>query len=184
MKQVLGPLLMSAFLLGACSQSSGSQIVADEEATASTAYKLTWEALVPEGAEEEERLAALYEAQAARGRGIEEGGTGDVAVQIGSYNTVPAFDGQRVRLPGYTVPFEYAVNAQITEFLLVPYYGACLHAPPPPPNQTIYVTTAEPIELADLAQAVWVEGILRIVTQETALADAAYTIELDTIEAY
>jgi hypothetical protein len=133
---------------------------------------------------EEERLVELYKQQAAKVSQIEEGGVGDVAVQIGSYATVAAFEGQRVRLPGYTVPFEYGVDAKISEFLLVPYYGACLHAPPPPPNQTIYIKTSKPIQLADLAQAVWIEGILRLTQQETALADAAYTIEMDVIETY
>ena len=137
---------------------------------------------MPEG--EEERLAELYREQASQINLIGEGDAGDIAQQIGSFNTVPALDGQRIRLPGYTVPFDYGVDAEITEFLLVPYFGACLHAPPPPPNQTIFVTTDKAIKLADLAQAVWVEGTLRTTKQETALAAAAYTIEMDAIEDY
>lgn len=173
-------LVLSLAACGAPSDrgaTTSSQSAADEGAR-----KLTWEELVPEG--EEARLVELYKQQAAARGKIEEGSAGDVAVQIGSFNTVAAFDGQRVRLPGYTVPFEYGTDAKINEFLLVPYYGACLHAPPPPPNQTIYVTSADEIQLADLAQAVWIEGTIRTVTQNTALADAAYTFELDKIEAY
>jgi len=182
MKQIFLSAFMSTFLLGACSDApkkTGEQVVKNAR---DEARMLTWEELMPEG--EEERLYALYEAQAESGIQIAEGGAEDVAVQIGSFNIVSTLDGQRVRLPGYTVPFEYGVDAQITEFLLVPYFGACLHAPPPPPNQTIFITTAAPIKLADLDQAVWVEGTLRTNKQETALADAAYTIELDVIEAY
>lgn len=193
------PIYLSVFLfalsISACGDASrdeaGAPVSGSEVANGvsgqvslpvSGARKVTWEELVPEG--EEERLVELYRAQAAKLGQIEEGGAGDVAVQIGSFSTVQALDGLRVRLPGYTVPFEYGADAQITEFLLVPYYGACLHAPPPPPNQTIYVTTTEPIELADLAQAVWIEGTLRATKQATALADAAYTVEMDSIEAY
>jgi hypothetical protein len=66
----------------------------------------------------------------------------------------------------------------------VPYYGACLHAPPPPPNQTIFVMTDKPIMLKDLAQAVWIEGTIYTQTQESELADAAYTIKVDKVEVY
>lgn len=175
---LIGIVFLLASLV-ACSETPQSSTQANN---APIALKVTWEELIPAG--EEERLVAFYKAQAAKVSQIEEGGAGDVATQIGSFNTVAAFDGQRVRLPGYTVPFEYSVDAEITEFLLVPYYGACLHAPPPPPNQTIYVSTARPIKLADLAQAVWIEGTLRATKQETALADAAYTIEMDVMETY
>ena len=107
-----------------------------------------------------------------------------MATQIGSFTTVSDYDGKKIRLPGYTVPFEYGYEAEVTDFLLVPYFGACLHAPPPPPNQTIYVTTSTPIKLVDLAQAVWVEGTLRTTRQSTELADAAYTIEFAVTEDY
>lgn len=183
MKNLFLSAALLVALLPACSETApASSASGASEPVADQARMLTWEELVPEG--EEERLIALYQAQAARGQQVEEGGQGDIAVQVGSYNTVAALDGQRVRLPGYTVPFDYSLDAGITEFLLVPYYGACLHAPPPPPNQTIYVTMADPIKLVDLAQAVWVEGTLRISKAETELADASYTIEMDTIEAY
>ncbi len=82
------------------------------------------------------------------------------------------------------MPFEYGADARITEFLLVPYFGACIHAPPPPPNQTVFVMSQEPIKMQDLAQAVWIEGTIHTQTQESELADAAYTISLTAIEEY
>ena len=97
---------------------------------------------------------------------------------------MPELNETKVRIPGYTVPFEFGANAEIKEFLLVPYYGACLHAPPPPPNQTVFVIAEEPIRLRDLAQAVWIEGTLFTQTQESELADAAYTIRVDRVETY
>ena len=178
--------LMSCVLLAGCGGAAREtdQVEAPAEVI-SEARLLTWEELVPEG--EEERLVALYAEQYARTGTpdeVEEGGASDVAVQIAAFETVDELAGQRVRLPGYTVPFAYGPDAEITEFLLVPYYGACLHLPPPPPNQTVYVSSKTPIKLRDLAQAVWVEGIVRVTTESTALADAAYTIELESIEAY
>ena len=55
-----------------------------------------------------------------------------------------------VRLPGYVVP--PLANAQdgLTEFLFVPYYGACIHVPPPPPNQIVHVVLPRPIEMPDM----------------------------------
>ncbi len=147
--------------------------------------ELGWEELMPEG--EEERLAALYQQQMATlysGAPVAEGSAADQMIQIGTFNTVAELNGQRVRIPGYTVPFEYGADAKITEFLLVPYFGACIHAPPPPPNQTLFIIASEPIALRDLAQAVWVEGTLNTQTQESDLADAAYTITLDRLETY
>ncbi|MCI4645901.1 MAG: DUF3299 domain-containing protein [Hyphomonadaceae bacterium] len=147
--------------------------------------ELGWEELMPEG--EEERLAQLYQQQMQMlysGAPIAEGSAGDQAIQIGTFNTVAELNGVRVRIPGYTVPFEFGADAKITEFLLVPYFGACLHAPPPPPNQTLFVMTDDPITMRDLAQAVWIEGTLYTQTQESELADAAYTLELESIEIY
>ncbi|MEO0608425.1 MAG: DUF3299 domain-containing protein [Pseudomonadota bacterium] len=147
--------------------------------------EIGWEELMPEG--EEERLAQLYQQQMAMlysGGPIAEGSAADQMIQIGTFNTVKELNQTKVRIPGYTVPFEFGANAEITEFLLVPYYGACLHAPPPPPNQTLFIMADDPIRLRDLAQAVWVEGTIYTQTQESELADAAYTIKIDKIETY
>ncbi len=147
--------------------------------------EIGWEELMPEG--EEERLAQLYQQQMSMlysGGPIAEGSAGDQAIQIGTFNTVKELNETKVRIPGYTVPFEFGANAEITEFLLVPYYGACLHAPPPPPNQTVFAMTEEPIKLRNLAQAVWIEGTMFTQTQESELADAAYTIRVDKVETY
>ncbi|NQY39246.1 MAG: DUF3299 domain-containing protein [Henriciella sp.] len=147
--------------------------------------EIGWEELLPDG--EEERLAQLYQQQMAMlysGGPIAEGSAADQMIQIGTFNTVPELNEIKVRIPGYTVPFEFGANAEIKEFLLVPYYGACLHAPPPPPNQTVFVIAEDPIRLRDLAQAVWIEGTLFTQTQESELADAAYTIRVDRVETY
>ena len=155
------------------------------EAEARGVTEIGWEDLMPEG--EEERLAQMYQSQMSMlygGGGVAEGSAADAMVQIGTFNTVKELNGKTVRLPGYTVPFEYGAKAEVAEFLMVPYFGACIHAPPPPPNQTVFVSTDEPILLKDLAQAVWVEGILTTETQESELADAAYTLKLTHIEKY
>lgn len=155
---------------------------AEEEMKARGVTAIGWEDLMPEG--EEERLQKMYAAQMAAMYSIAEGSSADTATQIGSFNTVDTFDGKKIRMPGYTVPFSYDAKAEISEFLLVPYFGACIHAPPPPPNQTIFIRTDKPILLKDLPQAVWIEGTLHAEKQESDLADAAYIIDLTRVEKY
>ena len=154
----------------------------EEEIKARGVTTIGWEDLMPEG--EEERLQKMYAAQMAALYSIAEGSAADTATQIGSFNTVDTYDEKKIRLPGYTVPFSYDAKAEISEFLLVPYFGACIHAPPPPPNQTIFVRTDKPILLKDLPQAVWVEGTMHAQKQESDLADAAYVIDLTRVEKY
>lgn len=153
-----------------------------EEIKARGVTEIGWEDLMPEG--EEERLQKMYAAQMATLYSIQEGSAADTATQIGSFNTVDTYDGKKIRMPGYTVPFSYDAKAEISEFLLVPYFGACIHAPPPPPNQTIFVRTEDPILLKDLPQAVWIEGTLHAEKQTSDLADAAYIIDLTRVEKY
>ena len=64
-------------------------------------------------------------------------------------NVTGKFNGQTVRIPGYIVPLEFD-GAKIKQFLLVPYVGACIHVPPPPANQLIYVTSEKAHELKGL----------------------------------
>lgn len=72
---------------------------------------------------------------------------------------VPDLDGENVRMPGYVLPLEF--NGQkVTEFFLVPYVGACMHAPTPPPNQMVHVSIEEGIETSGLYDPVWVNGII------------------------
>ncbi len=87
-----------------------------------------------------------------------------------------AVDGELVKIPGYTVPLEdWATSA--TEFLLVPYMGACIHTPPPPPNQLVYITMEEG-ERAQLDgwSPVWVEGVLEIETTESVYGNVGFSI--------
>jgi hypothetical protein len=71
----------------------------------------------------------------------------------------PAVDGKLVRLPGYLLPLELS-GTRVTEFLLVPWVGACIHTPPPPPNQIVHVKADRPYALRGTFDAVWVTGRL------------------------
>ena len=97
---------------------------------------------------------------------------------------VQALDGQRVRLPGFVVPLETDA-AEIAEFLLVPYFGACIHVPPPPANQTVHVITADGAAYrGELFDTVWVEGRMNVTPFSNELGDAGYRIDDAEVSLY
>jgi hypothetical protein len=99
-----------------------------------------------------------------------------------STKTVAAMDGVKGKVPGYLVPIAFDDNQRVTEMFLVPYFGACVHVPPPPPNQLIYIKPRNPVELGNLWDAYWVHGTMRASLVENAMATSAYALELDRLE--
>ena len=96
---------------------------------------------------------------------------------------VKSLDGQKIRLPGYVVPLDFE-NTEVSEFLLVPYFGACIHLPPPPANQIVYVKTAGAYPLTSLMDPVWVTGVLRTEAFDNDVGDAGYTMQATIVEPY
>lgn len=86
---------------------------------------------------------------------------------------VKALDGQQVKLPGYIVPLEVSEEGRTTEFLLVPYYGACIHVPPPPSNQIVHVFSEIGIKVEELYQPYWIEGPMQVKASSSELAGPA-----------
>lgn len=72
---------------------------------------------------------------------------------------IQELNGKKVKIPGFVVPLE-GDDENTTEFLLVPYFGACIHVPPPPPNQIVYVKFANGVPIDNLYDAIWVVGTL------------------------
>ena len=89
-----------------------------------------------------------------------------------------------VRIPGFMVPLEYKETEVVTRFLLVPYFGACYHEPPPPPNQTIYAVYEPGYEMGEIWQPVWIEGRISASRVEEDLATASYSVSATIIEPY
>ncbi|CAE6953625.1 MAG: DUF3299 domain-containing protein [Pseudomonadaceae bacterium] len=98
-----------------------------------------------------------------------------------SAKTVAALDGKVMRLGGYPVPLETDNQGRSTEFFLVPYPGACIHVPPPPPNQLVLVRYPQGIELSDIYAPIWISGKLQIETVNNDLANAAYAMTADSV---
>lgn len=94
------------------------------------------------------------------------------------------YDGTRVKIPGFMVPLEDDAE-KVREFLLVPYAGACIHVPPPPPNQIVLVRMAPGKSAAmDWYNPVWVEGVFRISKAGSIYGDAAFTLAGQKAEEY
>ncbi|GAB6054128.1 hypothetical protein JCM17960_29480 [Magnetospira thiophila] len=102
-----------------------------------------------------------------------------------------SLNGQDVKIPGFALPLEFNGEA-VTEFLLVPFVGACIHVPPPPINQTVFVRVTKPYVPSNLYDPVWVIGRMSVKrsTSDLALVDgqaaveAGYTLEGGRLEPY
>ena len=208
MKSLLALTLPMVLLIGcsgaettqsdANSKTSPSETVAPIEVTT-----VSWEDLMPEG--EDERLETLYtefysnlEQQYKNDQttlmgsqeynallsSIPDGSANDTMEQIGTFNVVSDLDGQAIRIPGYIVPLNFSQSSEYDEFLLVPYFGACLHTPPPPPNQMVFVRAKPAAKVASIDEPVWLEGTLKTGEFLSELGDSAYEMNLSKIEAY
>ena len=160
---------------------------------------IMWEDLMPVGAmedvirQQEEFYAMLQKRYAANATtladadpfsAIEEGSELDYMPQFGNFEVVEDLDGERVRIPGYVVPFDFNPRKRHREFLFVPYMGACIHTPPPPPNQIIFVRADPMIQVKDIWAPYWLQGTLSAEQNLNDLGDAAYSLALDTLEPY
>jgi len=106
---------------------------------------------------------------------------------------VEELNGQRVRIPGYLLPLEMS-DTKVKEFLLVPYIGACIHVPPPPPNQIVHVKIVqkEGYRVKTMYEPVWVSGEISVksMVKDLYLVDGStgvnigYTMQASQIEPY
>ncbi len=103
----------------------------------------------------------------------------------------PTLNGKLVRIPGYLLPLEFS-GKQVTEFLLVPWVGACIHTPPPPPNQIVHVKSDKPFEMNGNFDAVWVTGRITAdaakksvyLTDGSSEIDVGYSMRANQLERY
>ena len=91
--------------------------------------------------------------------------------------------GRPVRIPGFIVPLE-DLQDKAKEFLLVPYYGACVHTPPPPPNQMVFVELVGGPRSLTLFDPVWVEGELHVERVNSPYGAVSYTMTGQRITSY
>ncbi len=90
--------------------------------------------------------------------------------------------GKPIRIAGYVVPLD-AERMQSSEFLLVPYFGACIHSPPPPANQIILIKPPKGSRFRTM-DAIWVEGILTEGKTSSEVGTSTYVLTADKITPY
>ena len=95
----------------------------------------------------------------------------------------PAMNGRKVRLPGFVVPLERQGDL-VSEFLLVPYFGACVHVPPPPSNQVVHVVLQKPVKGMQSMETFWVNGTLSLQGGDSGMGIYAYRIVAERVEPY
>lgn len=148
---------------------------------------IRWEDLIPAGHEPDKILAKFREQIDAIPEGAPEERALLKEVQT-ALNSAPVnneLNGKKIKLPGFVSPLDEN-NGMVTEFLLVPYFGACIHAPPPPLNQTLLVKPQEDksISMDKIYEPVWVVGTLSTDGAMTDLAQAGYVIDIAEVTPY
>ena len=129
-------------------------VIADEP------KELYWEDMIPEGYTMPE---------------VSMEHTGSMAQVAPNAPLVHSLNNTLVKIPGFVVPLE-GDSDSITEFLLVPYFGACVHVPPPPSNQIVYVRFSEGVPIDNLYDAVWVTGTLSTEGWKGDIASVGYSL--------
>ncbi|GGB91312.1 hypothetical protein GCM10011352_16700 [Marinobacterium zhoushanense] len=102
---------------------------------------------------------------------------------LSSAPVVEEMDGRMVRIPGFVVPLG-GEDQRIDRFFLVPYFGACIHTPPPPANQIIDTHFEPGTRIESLYDAVWITGRLTVERFSNELGTAGYRLEAYQIEPY
>jgi uncharacterized protein len=166
------------------SQSTAPAKPAAKAASAAAAYReITWDELVPKDwdptkAFKDINLATLSDADpraAAAMKRMRE-----------AWDNAPAnnaIDDAQVKIPGYIVPLEDGKTG-MKEFLLVPYFGACIHTPPPPSNQIIHVKPQPAPKGFRSMDTVWVSGKLKTLRSDTTMGASSYRMEATLVEPY
>ena len=149
--------------------------VAPRTALSNSYQEITWDDLIPPG--------IAYSEIIGQGEYDEQNDTWAPIFDANATKLNTALDGKEVKVPGYIIPLDVGADG-VTSFVLVPYVGACIHVPPPPPNQLIFVTSDTPWPNENLWDAVWVSGRLSAKLQSTEIAEIGYEIAADKIEIY
>lgn len=113
--------------------------------------QVTWESLIP---------PEMTREMVRKGTVLDEKIKFGLRYDLSFFPLVKALNGKTIQIAGFALPLEFE-GTLAKEFLLVPYVGACIHAPPPLPNQIIYVSSKNGFESKSLYTPVWVTGVMR-----------------------
>lgn len=185
---LLAGLLVMALPVQAQSQGAGEYQVGDRLAAPASAAageyrEISWDDLIPADWNPEGFLGSLNldELQDEDPRAMEA--MQRLREEWDRAPLVERLAGAQVRIPGFLVPLE-SDGEQIREFLLVPYFGACVHVPPPPANQLIHVIPDKPVPGAWNMLPVWVNGVMAVGRMDSEMGVAGYQLRALRVEEY
>lgn len=172
-------------LAGAADYTLGERLQPNKSMTTplSGYTEITWEALTPKGWDP---AASFREMNLSRLKDSDPRAIAALSKLRKLWDEAPlepSMNGKRIRLAGFAVPLE-RVGDDVSEFLLVPYFGACIHSPPPPANQTIHVFVKGKPRPMNTMDTVWVGGTLEVHRAESGLGVAGYRLQADSIRPY
>ena len=169
--------------------SSPTPVILEEPILDEEGYlELVWEHLVPKGYQAQD-IISKYQEQLSLLSDADPQAMVIYEEMQNEYNNAPVnteYAQKQVKLSGFIAPLDYDDDGLIINFLLVPYFGACIHVPPPPVNQTIFISAApgEGIKPEDSYAPIWVKGELTNSEEETAIGVAGYRIEQAIVDPY
>lgn len=174
----------SAFAQNKSDYKVGDRLPAKPAAKAADAFKeVSWDDLVPPNWDPMKSFRALNldslpdsdpRATAALDKLREEWDKAPIRVDMNN---------SRIRIPGFVIPLERQKD-RLIEFLVVPYYGACIHTPPPPSNQIIHAMHTQGVTGFQTMDAVWVSGTLETTASNTEYGNAGYRMRVQRVEPY
>ncbi len=146
--------------------------------------EVLWPALIPEGWDPYSLFEQYTQDDIAKLSDEEYFALQDKAqLMIDKAPVVTSFDGKRIKIPGFVLPLEFS-GSKVSEFLFVPYFGACIHSPPPPANQIILGSPEKSFELDNISRPVWITGKLKTGRTSSKLGEAGFTLYTDVDSAY
>ena len=148
------------------------------KAPAGAARELDWDELLPQDARARFSGGPPPPTHDTLGEG------GLAAQQVMDFSVNKALDGALIKIPGFIVPLDVGRDGLVTDFFLVPYFGACIHVPPPPPNQIVHVRISKGIALDSIYEAYWITGRMKVVNKSTRLGASAYQLAASNVEIY
>lgn len=159
--------------------------------TASDARILEWDEMMPEGYVESLLESAASSFSATDTFSFDDTteeaqqAYDDLRAKLESAPIVPELNNQLVKIAGFIVPLDFDFDSEtFNNFLLVPYFGACIHTPPPPSNQIVHISSKQALNQEWLDYAVWASGRLSTDSIGSEMAFAAYSMTDVSLEEY
>ena len=178
-------LLLLLFSLPASSQDYriGDRLKPSASPARSAYQEITWDDLIPK---DWDAMAALKGINIARLRDGDPKAQEALDKLRAAWDAAPVvsmLENKRIRLAGFIVPLERKGDL-VSELLLVPSFGACIHSPPPPANQTVHVVLNNPVANVQTMDTFWINGTLKTARGESGFGVFGYRLQGDSMERY